>query len=164
MSSIKEEAITKNDHSIHLENKIQDEAKAGRKDSMKYETWFLIHSGMKKKEDLCISDLNNNLEEFASKDEIWNISDETKADIHDYAAWFHRHSVKRERISEKEEADGFKSYTPICKKYYPLIINPVGKNVKKIIINALKHSFFIALYAMNISLLKAKLIIGNILL
>ena len=68
MSSIKEEAITKNDHSAHSENIIQDEAKEGRKDSMKYETWFLVHSGMKKKEDLCISDLNNNLEEFASKD------------------------------------------------------------------------------------------------
>ena len=131
MSSIKEEAITKNDHSVHSENIIQDEAKEGRKDSMKYETWFLVHSGMKKKEDLCISDLNNNLEEFASKDEIWNMPYETKADIHDYAAWFHRHSVKRERISEKEESDGFKSYTPICKKYYPLIINPVDKNVKK---------------------------------
>ena len=132
MNSIKEEAITKNDHSVHSENIIQDEAKERRRDSMKYETWFLIHSGMKKKEDLCsISNLNNNLEEFSSKNVNRNMSDETKADIHDYAAWFHRHSVKRERISEEEEAEGFKSYTPICKKYYPLIINPVGKNVKK---------------------------------
>ena len=49
MNSIKKEAITKNDHSVHSENIIQNEAKAGRRDSMKYETWFLIHSGVKKK-------------------------------------------------------------------------------------------------------------------
>ena len=128
MSFIKEETISLDKSLEHSESKLDDELKKTGQQNFKYENWFLIHSGMKKKEDLYIAEVNKNqppyYEERSLKEsvtgnskEIDNIPNET---IFDYDAWFDKHSVK----SEIKEV----VYTPICKKYYPLILTPINKN------------------------------------
>lgn len=82
-----------------------------------------------------------------------NISEERNEDTNDYVAWFKRHSIQREpeikkeneKITKKNEGK-FKTkneknsravseksfcccYTSICKRNYPLILNPFVKNM-----------------------------------
>ena len=52
MSIIKEEAISLDKSLEYSESKLDDELKKTGQQNFKYENWFLIHSGMKKKEDL----------------------------------------------------------------------------------------------------------------
>ena len=185
-----------------------------KKGKFNYEEWFFIHSGMKKEEELYISEISKDqsYEEYSLRDNIngsleskytssygenKNIPNEIKIDIHDYASWFQRHSVKSEPIKEDnkdeevfekeeerkrkeempkkekkkkikiketeqikgkeaelikrreteeikgEEAEEIKRkrkeakescniYTKICKKYYPLVINPFDKSMENI--------------------------------
>ena len=49
MSIIKEEAISLDKSLDHSERKLDDELKKTGQQNFKYENWFLIHSGMKKK-------------------------------------------------------------------------------------------------------------------
>lgn len=49
MSFIKEETISLDKSLEHSESKLDDELKKTGQQNFKYENWFLIHSGMKKK-------------------------------------------------------------------------------------------------------------------
>ena len=74
----------------------------------------------------------------------------TKIGIDDYAIWLEKNCVKRANIKldsedslNKEKEEGFKAYTPICKKYYPLILKPVHNMAYNICSKHLKIiSFF----------------------
>ena len=92
-------------------NKLKDEAGKKKEGKFNYEKWFLIHSGIKKEEELYISKIYKVqcYEEYSLRDRIngspeskytssyeenKNMPDETRVDIHEYASWFQRHSVK----------------------------------------------------------------------
>lgn len=143
MYSTKEETIAINKSLENSERKLDDELKKTKINNMNYENWFLIHSGMKKEEDLEKSEVNRNKSpkydecplkknEIGNSEEKNNLPDRT---ILDYSVWFDRHSTK----SEIREI----IYTSICKKYYPLILTQAYKNMENICIkDSKRYSYF----------------------
>ena len=144
MYSTKEKTIEKKKSLEHSERTLDDELKKTQiKKNMNYEIWFLIHSGMKKEKDLEISEFNKKespqYDECPLKKHIIGNSEEKRnipyRIIFDYPAWFDRHSTK----SEIREL----IYTPICKKYYPLILTQAFENMANICIKDFKrYSYF----------------------
>ena len=113
-----------------------------------YEQWFYRHCDSNNTPDIDIikSQDYDSKNPLQYEDNIlrnnYNKPDITNTYTHDYAAWFQRHSTKKETAKfvniyadilkkRKEEEkrikqeDYFLAYTPICKKYYPFILMPV---------------------------------------
>ena len=142
MYPTKEKTIAINKSLVHSERKLDNELKKTKIHDMNYENWFLIHSGMKKQNDLEISINKNKSSQYGewhlkknvvgNSEEKNNLPDRT---IFDYSIWFDRHSTK----SEIKEI----IYTSICKKYYPLILTQVYENIANICIkDSIRYSYF----------------------
>ena len=125
-------------------NFIQEVKSDANKRKEEYHNWFLIHSGIKQPSNPKKEFKNVKTEEIINE----NYNNElamTKTDINDYASWYQRQCIKRER-----EEGNFELYISICKKYYPLAINPINKRKENACCGYFKHLTFIVLHVKGI--------------
>ena len=104
----------------------------------KYHDWFLTHSR---------KEVSNQQRQGKFETKIIKEPSNVQIVIEDYATWFQNHCVKKAEnnimnadntnenklveLNEKISKEKFYDiYTPICKKYYPLILNPVEQKDK----------------------------------